>query len=247
MYHQVGPFSGIKTHRATYVNNRQFELQMAFLHRFGYRVVPLSFLSQSEGSLEAIRYSKTVALTFDDGYENFIEYALPVLKRYNFPATVYVLTGMLGQPAQWLAGSGHATPLLMSTDQLKYIQEQGIEIGLHGATHQRLSQCGEEQLKQEIAGAKQELEKALDADVRHFCYPYGDLSLSALQQVKQAGFETATTCIRGAATSDDHPLLLPRKAISLGDSIIGFWAKMHLSNKASANDTTLRSRLLAEI
>ena len=247
MYHQVGPFKGIRTHRATYVNNRCFRRQMAFLHHFGYRVVPLSFLLQGEGAVGEISKAKTVALTFDDGYKNFIDYALPVLQHYKFPATVYVLTKMLGQPAQWLADSGHETPRLMLADELRLIKNQGVEVGLHGATHQRLSLCNEKQLREEISLAKNELEALLEESVQHFCYPYGDLSLNAVKQVSDAGFKTATTCIRGAAVANDHPLLLPRKAVSLGDSLIGFWAKMHLSNTASEADSRLRTQLLSEL
>ena len=247
MYHQVGPFKGIKTHRATYVNNHRFRRQMAFLHHFGYRVVPLSFLLQGEGAVGDVSKSKTVALTFDDGYQNFIEYALPVLQHYNFPAIVYVLTKMLGQPAQWLADSGHETPRLMSADELRFIKNHGVEVGLHGATHQRLSHCDEKQLREEISLSKDELEALLQEPVEHFCYPYGDLSLNAVSQVSDAGFKTATTCIRGLASVSDHPLLLPRKAISLGDSLIGFWAKMHLSNTASQADSRLRTQLLSEL
>lgn len=247
MYHQVGPFTGIKTHRATYVNHHRFRRQMAFLHHFGYRVIPLSALFLAESSLGDVSSPKTVALTFDDGYQNFIEYALPVLQYYKFPATVYVLTKMLGQPAQWLADSGHETPCLMSVDELRLIKKQQIEVGLHGATHQRLSQCDDLQLQQEISVAKDDLQTLLNEPVQHFCYPYGDLSLNAVKQVSNAGFKTATTCIRGAATANDHPLLLPRKAVSLGDSLIGFWAKMHLSNTASEADSRLRAQLLSEL
>ncbi|MEZ5582014.1 MAG: polysaccharide deacetylase family protein [Candidatus Competibacteraceae bacterium] len=88
MYHQVGEFRSPKTHRAGFCHSRQFRAQMAYLKRFGYRVISL------RQALDGLFYGaelpeRAVVLTFDDGYENFHQNAFPVLQKYNFPAISY--------------------------------------------------------------------------------------------------------------------------------------------------------------
>ena len=109
MYHQVGDFPPMPAHRSTYCHYRRFQREMTFLHRFGYRVLSLDQALACLDGEQPIP-PKAVVLTFDDGYENFYEYAWPVLERYRFPAMVYLLSGLLGQPSSWFARDGRATP-----------------------------------------------------------------------------------------------------------------------------------------
>ena len=85
-------------------------------------------------------------------------------------------------------------------------------------------------MEQEVAASKQQLEALLDAEVRHFCYPYGSHDLTALEAVRRAGYRSAVTCQRAAATPAFHPLLLPRKAISYGDNLAGFFWKLAMKD-----------------
>ncbi|HTH44951.1 MAG TPA: polysaccharide deacetylase family protein [Oxalicibacterium sp.] len=229
MYHQVGDFAAMKTHRATYCDHRRFALQMRGLKLGGYQVLSMR---QTVECLQGKRGipPRAVVLTFDDAYENFYQYALPHLQRYGFPATVYAISGMLGKSATWLADDGHAAAPLMSVARLRELQARGIEIGSHSANHIRLGGLSASRVREEVTRSKWALEDVLGTRVDHFCYPYGSHDLHTLQAVAEAGYLSATTCERAPVSWTDDPLALPRKAVAWGDSLLGVWWKMHMKN-----------------
>jgi peptidoglycan/xylan/chitin deacetylase (PgdA/CDA1 family) len=229
MYHQVGDFPAMKTHRATYCDFRRFKRQMAWLKLGGYHVLRMNEALQCLSGKQPLP-ARAVVLTFDDAYENFYEYAFPVLQEHGFPAIVYPISGMLGQSAAWLAADGHATPALMSTARLRQLRAAGIDVGSHSVSHVRLAEQSDERIHEEVTRSKKTLEDALGEPVDHFCYPYGSHDLRAVEAVAAAGYRSATTCERAIATAADDPLTLPRKAIAWGDSLIGVWWKMHFKN-----------------
>mgnify|MGYP003351462914 CR=1 FL=1 len=93
-----------------------------------------------------------------------------------------------------------------------------------------------------ISGQLRQLEDVLGEAVPDFCYPYGDYSLRARDLVQEAGYRTATTCIRGAANLSDNPFELTRKAISYGDNLVGFAFKLH-AKQARKGQAALPDRI----
>jgi len=231
MYHQVGEFAPMREHRANYCDHRRFAAQMAFLKGFGYRVLdPDQVLACVRG--EQPIPSRAVALTFDDGYANFVSHALPVLRHHGFPATVYAVSGRIGGQARWFAqDSGRPVPTLVSAAQLRAIQASGITVGSHTVSHLKLAEATPERQRRELIGSKACLEDLLGEEVKHLCYPYGSFGPDTVRIAAAAGYLSATTCLRGPALPGDHPLVLPRKAISFGDSLIGYFWKLVVKNK----------------
>jgi peptidoglycan/xylan/chitin deacetylase (PgdA/CDA1 family) len=230
MYHQVGNFKNIKAHGATYCRLNRFKTQMWWLKTMGYHVISLDeALSGLRGEVDLPAHS--VVLTFDDGYLNFYDHAFPILQQYDFPATVYVVSGLIGKDASWLEKSHLPLAPLMNTEQLREIHRAGVSIGAHSITHPRLAEISDAEAKDEIEGSKVQLEQLIGADVQHFCYPYGSLNKARLNQVEQAGFKTATSCQRGAWTSEHDLMAIPRKAISYGDDLLGVLWKLHMKHK----------------
>ena len=232
MYHQIGVFRRPKTHRATFCHVRRFKAQMAYLKVFGYQVISLdealrALYSESQGKCRR----HYVVLTFDDGYKNFSDYAYPVLRRYNYPATVFLVSGLVGKRAKWLADDGRFAPDLLDADTILALQDSGITFGSHTMTHPRLTGLDSSTLEREIIESKSSLESLLGREISYFCYPSGLYDQAVVEKVREAGYKAALTCDRGAATSRDDPLLLPRKAISYGDSLIGYFWKLHMKNK----------------
>lgn len=229
MYHQVGDFAPMKTHRATYCDYRRFARQMAWLKYGGYSVISLE---QARSGLagETDLPARPVVLTFDDAYENFYEYAFPVLQKYRFPATIYAIGSMLGKRADWLLADGHEAPALMSPSRLRELIAAGMEIGSHSQSHVRLAECDADRIRDEVSRSKMVLEDAVGERVSHFCYPYGSHDLRVVEAVADAGYLTGTTCERAHATYADDPLTLPRKAVAWGDSLLGVLWKMHMKN-----------------
>lgn len=226
MYHQVGRFAPMRAHRANYCDAGRFARQMALLALGGYTVIDidtaLAFLSGRRPSPPG-----AVVLTFDDGYRNFIDHALPVLRRHGFPAVVYAISERLGTPMRWRDPAPlRAEPPLMTAAELRDIAAAGITIGSHGATHAKLAELTAAEQCRELSDSRAALSDVLGSDVRHLCYPFGSFTAETVRAASDAGYHSATTCLRGAATAADHPLILPRKAISFGDNLIGFWWKL---------------------
>ncbi|MCB2261918.1 MAG: polysaccharide deacetylase family protein [Candidatus Thiosymbion ectosymbiont of Robbea hypermnestra] len=231
MYHQVGEFAPMRKHRANYCDHRRFAGQMAFLKDFGYRVLDLDCVLMCLQGKQVIP-PRAVALTFDDGYVNFVRYALPVLQRHGFPATVYAVSGWVGRWARWLAkGPGRPVPALMSADQLRELRASGMVIGSHTVNHLKLAEATPNRQRRELTDSKAFLEDLLGEEVKHLCYPYGSFDLDVVRAAAANGYLSATTCLRGPAVPGDHPLVLPRKAISFGDNLVGYFWKLAVKNK----------------
>lgn len=238
MYHQVGHFQSMREHRATYCDAGRFRRQMKWLKLSGYNVLSIddSLATLRDNSRE---HERNIVLTFDDAYHNFYEHAFPVLLDLGFTATVYAISSMLGKNADWLAADGHATPKLMTAAQLRELQAYGIDIGSHSAHHLRLAEQKEATIQKEVNDSKAALEDTLGTAVEHFCYPYGSHNETCVRAVKQAGYHSATTCQRAAASADFDPHALPRKAISYGDSLPGYWWKLLSKNEPKSKPVVI--------
>ena len=226
MYHQVGIFSPMRSHRANYCDAGRFRRQMAFLARGGFRILSLD---QALAGLRGERLlpAHGVVLTFDDAYANFLEHALPVLQAHGFPGVVYAISDWLGRRMTWAtAEPGRLEPALMTAAQLRALQAMGITVGSHGATHAKLGELSPDAQRRELSDSRKALQDALGTDVTHLCYPFGSFDRSTVELAGEVGYVSATTCLRGAATPADHPLVLPRKAISFGDNLLGFGWKL---------------------
>jgi peptidoglycan/xylan/chitin deacetylase (PgdA/CDA1 family) len=233
MYHQVGIFPRPKSHRAVYCHLRRFKAQMAYLHFFRYNVLSLSTATAGlfgNGKLP----SHSVVLTFDDGYDNFRKFAFPILQRYDFPATVFLVSDLIGKDARWREKNGRPGTPLMDARAILELRAKNIAFGSHTRTHPRLTHMNPENQRQEIVESKIALEGLLHEKVRYFCYPSGDYDEMVVDLVRRAGYEAALTCDRGAATPDENPFALPRKAVSFGDSLIGFFWKLHMKHKKNS-------------
>lgn len=241
MYHQVGRFAPMRTHRASYCDVDRFRAQMRYLKTIGACVLSMSQALQLLRGARPLP-PRAVVLTFDDGCDNFYEYALPILEQFRYPAILYAIAGMAGGRGEWLAADGHEAPSLMSFARLRELPARGIEVGSHAFHHIRLQNLPAAQLQQELSGSKRKLEDELGRAVPHFCYPYGSHDLNTVEMAAAAGYESGVTCQRGAATCDFDPLALPRKAISYGDNVLGFAWKLHTKDrpKGAAVKRTIR-------
>jgi len=181
----------------------------------GYRGLSMSEL---EPYLLGRRVGKVFGITFDDGYLNNLRHALPVLKRFGFTSTCYVVSGLLGKTNVWDAGQGIAQVPLMDSADLQAWAAAGQEVGSHTQTHANLSLLSDTDLNLEVKGSKAALESIVwqSGGVRHFCYPYGALNADAVDAARVGGYATATTTMRGRIRPDRpiDMLRLPRVLVS---------------------------------
>ncbi len=179
-----------------YVPEQDFERLIGHLSKEGYKSVTVSQLLDSK--LKREEGDKLVALTFDDGYSSFYEKAYPILKKYNYTATVFIITDMVDK-------SNH-----MTWTQLRKIFNEGIEVGSHSETHPYLSKLDSSSLQKQVEGSKQKLEEMLNKKVTDFCYPYGDYNDDVIESVRKAGYRSAVTVHTDISSKKDNLYQLPR-------------------------------------
>lgn len=170
------------------VSPGRFGEQMRHLKRRGLRGVSMRTLLRARAAGDA---ENLVALTFDDGYENFLQDALPVLEKYGFGATLFVLGGMLGEENTW---DERPRMGLLGAEQVREVSRRGVEIGSHGMDHVALAGLPPEQLEREVYESKRVLEGLLEEEVEGFCYPYGSVDRAAVRATPRAGYSYACAC-----------------------------------------------------
>jgi peptidoglycan/xylan/chitin deacetylase (PgdA/CDA1 family) len=223
MYHNIGePPDGAKL-RSLYVRTGAFGRQMWLLKLLGYKGVSMSEVMPY---LRGEKTGKVVAITFDDGYLDTLEHALPVLNTFGFTATCYFVSGRLGQHNDWDAAALNVNKQLMTAGQVKAWQAAGMEVGAHSRTHPRLTQCSDVQLADELAGSKQDLEALIGEPVTQFCYPYGDVDKRVAEATRQAGYDAATTVYRGRARAGDDPMMLKRVLVTGSNMMLHLLLKL---------------------
>ncbi|TQQ80252.1 polysaccharide deacetylase family protein [Halonotius roseus] len=154
--------------------------------------------------------SKQVALTFDDGFKDFIRNVVPILHEYDAPATVFVVAETLDDPS-FTHMSGTENEYLSQQDIERLVDDDLVTIGNHTRTHPFLSECSEDELHDEIIGAKERLEGLFGIDVTQFSYPANDVSDRAAGIVRDS-HEIGLTRRgnREFVDPDGNPALVPR-------------------------------------
>ncbi len=216
MYHQIdhAPPAGSAL-RGLVVAPQTFFLHMAAMRLLGYRGLSMSDLMPY---LLGQKTGKVFGITFDDGYANNLRHAAPVLKRFGFSSTCYVVPSLCGKTNQWDMGNGVAQVPLMNQQEMQAWVDAGQELGSHTLTHARLTDATQARKQAEIADSR----RAIDALVPqpqgtcHFCYPYGAFDAEVVAMVRQSGYATATTTIRGrfAVGAQTDLFLVPRVLVS---------------------------------
>lgn len=227
MYHHIGIPPRNAALKGLYVTQRMFRFQMWYLKTAGFRVVSMDDII---AFMDGKRTNKRlVALTFDDGFQDFYENAYPVLKKYGYPSTVFLVSDLIGRHNLWDCERLNVKKTLMGWDAIMELKGQGVTFGSHTKTHPFLTKLSAEDLYDEIQNSKTELERKLGAPVRFFCYPYGDYNKKIAGLVKQAGYAGGLTTKRGLACGKDEHLEIPRSIIRLTTNPLLFMYKLHSS------------------
>jgi peptidoglycan/xylan/chitin deacetylase (PgdA/CDA1 family) len=184
---------------------------MLLLRLLGYQGLSMS---AAMPYLRGEKQGRIAVITFDDGYVDTLEDALPILLKHGFSATCYVISRRTGHYNEWDAASLNVRKSLMNDEQIRAWHAAGMEVGAHSRTHPRLTSCNDTELQDEIAGSKTDLETLLGQPVTQFCYPYGDLDERVVAATRQAGYEASTTVQRGRAQAGNDPMLFRRVLVS---------------------------------
>ena len=181
MYHNV---AFTDEYRANTVSPQHFGQQMAYLKDHGFRVLSFEELVQLTKTGQTLP-RKSVVITFDDGYADNYEYAYGILRKYGYPAIIFVPTDLMN-------AEGYLT-----WEQLKEMAGNGIAIGSHTRRHTYLPDLSPAEQRDEIFGSKQIIEQNLGVPADYFSYPVGGFSAAIKQLLKEAGYQGAVATNRG--------------------------------------------------
>lgn len=270
-YHRVLPEQDV--FRQGDISRNDFEWQMEILKDY-FNVLPLSeaMMRFGKGNLP----SRCVCITFDDGYADNYEVALPILKKWGLPATIFVAVGFLDGGRMWndtviesicrtkgsmldlreiglgsysicslkdricaidkllnklkylpiderankvekvaeIVGEALPTDLMLTTEQLKKLYEEGVEVGAHTVNHPILSQMSDKMAEQEVLESRDRLRDILDVEITSFAYPNGhpdtDYNASHIKILKNAGFKISVSTVPGSVGVGTDFFQLPR-------------------------------------
>ena len=202
MYHRIAPPSE-RGHdlRDLVLDPRRFEAQLAALRAHGWRTITSGELAAAIDTREPVP-GKTFVITIDDGHADGYTHALPILARYGFVATFFVITGRIDRPG-WLTWA-----------ELGEMQAAGMEIGNHTVSHVSEAGYSRAQTDAQVAGAQSAISTHLGAIPISFAYPYGRTPVNLIASLRAAGIKVAFTTAGGATETRRTAYLLPRLRVS---------------------------------
>jgi len=219
MYHAFGKLGESASRYVLPV--QRFERQMALLKRLHYRVLSLEdyLRYRAEGCLPPTR---SIVITVDDGYLDNYAVAYPILRRYGFPATIFLVSGNVGDANRWdKQGLLRGRPLMAWT-QIQEMAQGSMTFGAHTQTHPMLTTVTADRAYAEIDGSRTDLAQALDRSIQLFSYPHGQYDATACSIVEQAGYSCACTTRAGLNSPSTPKFELRRTEVRGTDSLLRF-------------------------
>lgn len=240
MYHRVGTVRDAS--EETYcVTPARFADQMKALANNGYRAVAVDdFLSWMSGGCDLQEGS--FVLTFDDGFLGVFEYAAPVLNELQWPATVFLVSALIGKQDKWMHhNSPDATTYpLLDRQHIMALTQQGFSFHSHSRRHADLSQLTVPELEDEIAGSRRELEAVLGNPPNFLAYPYGRFNDSVIECAHRAGYRAGFSVLSGFNRAGADPFHIRRLDVFGTDTPTMLLRKIRLGRNDGGWMTGLR-------
>ncbi len=223
MYHGVSPQRG-RRFREFVTSPEAFEAQMIYLAEQRFRVCGVSEFV--EGRAESSG-GPALGLTFDDAFQELLTFAVPVLRRLGFRATVYVPTAFIGSSSRWLERAGESNRPLLGGDELRELAANGIELGAHSHTHPALDVLTVAEARAEVETSKEVLEDVIGLPVHTFAYPFGYESPAVRALVADAGYSSACRVNYSLSTVEEDVYGLSRLPVAGDLSLEAFGELVH--------------------
>lgn len=224
MYHRVTP----EPHPAFFkycVTPKAFANQMRFLSIAKYTPVDFNdILSFRDGNTKLPE--RPIVITFDDGFQDIAEHAVPTLSERGFKAVIYFVTAFAGKKSSWVLPLRGVEFPLMDWCTINGLERKGIQCGAHSATHPKLTGISSSDCRAELLNSRLELENRLGHEVRHLSYPFGLFNREVRDIAEETGYYTACSTRIGVSSLKDDLLTLPRVPIIGQDSLFDFIFKL---------------------
>lgn len=214
MYHEISASPDTAFGRLA-VTPQAFETQLESLVKNGFTTFTASAIAAALATGTPLP-ERAVALTFDDGFADFHERVLPLLRQHGCTATLFVTTGWIADVGRRAAGRRPGRMLTWS--QIVEAAADGIEIGAHSHGHPELDQLGRKELRAELTVSKRLLEDALGTSVTGLAYPFGYSNAAVRHAALEAGYAYACAVGNAMASPQHGPLALPRLTVKASTS-----------------------------
>ena len=195
MYHRIAIPPKRSLVPGHYVSPNKFRSHLRFIEKAGYQTITTSDLLSGLNNPELLP-DKPIVLTFDDGYKNFANDAVPEMQRRGMTATVFMVSGQIGGHNEWDEKLGDCHEVLMTAEQLIACHQAGFEVGSHTINHAHLTNISLEQAESELRESKERLSSVLNSEINSFCYPYGEEN-PAIQELAARFYQSACSTKRG--------------------------------------------------
>ncbi len=178
------------------VSPKKFLEQMKYLRKLGYNSISFNQIYKEN--------NKPIIITFDDGYKDNLINALPILKKYNFISTCFVVSDFIGKSNRWdeKKRGYFYKELLTKHDLLEWLRH-GMFIGSHGKSHKSLTKLDEEQIRIEISNSKNEIQDYFGTNIDTFSYPFGQINKYSADTVKEI-YNFGVTTVRSRFNTIKH-------------------------------------------
>lgn len=211
-YHQINN----KDQNALTLSATEFEAQMHYLYNEGYTTISPDQLA------DYIQYGKSlppnpILITLDDGYEDNYQVAYPILQKYHFTATIFIITDFVGKYGRYL-----------TWEQIKQMSDNGLTFEDHTLSHIVLTKASDEEVRAQLVQSKKALEWHLGKKIEYLAYPGGEYDQRVIQMTKEAGYRAAFTVNFGRDMENSTLYTLNRIPIFGGEihTFLRFWLRL---------------------
>lgn len=225
MYHRVINKSENEGIHGTYIYENIFREHMKYLKDNNFSVITFEDLNNIGWRNRFDKNKKYIIITFDDGYVDNYELAFPILKEFNFKATIF----LMGESTynEWdVKADGEKSFPLMPVEMIKEMQDYGIEFGAHTFNHPKLNKLSNDEIKYQIVDVKKPLEEKIGREIITFAYPYGILNDYAKKMVEEAGYTFGVATDSGSVCLSDDLYQIRRIAIFPNTNLFSFKRKV---------------------
>lgn len=195
-----------------------FSNQMGYLYKKGYRVISLDEIADYVDNSSKKRLSKILVITFDDGYKSICKFAMPILQKFDFTASVFLPTKYIGKYSEW---TNPSSPLL-TWNEILTMEKNGILFGSHGHSHRDLTVLTEEQVRKELEISKRILEEKLKRPVAYIAYPFSKSNGIIEKLALKCGYKTSFSAISVDRRMPKDRFVVLRRSVIKKDNMLAF-------------------------
>jgi len=203
---------------------------MKILKLHGFNSINLDQLEEHRNGNAPLPH-RPIIITFDDCFQESVDYAVPILEANSYTAVFYVPTGYIGGKSGWLMPELGIEFPIIDWNTIKRLDSNGHHVGSHTVSHPHLTNISADECYKQLRGSREALENKLGHEVVHLAYPHGDFDERVRSIAAETGYRSACSCVDGLAGLEDDPLVLPRVYIKGQDSILDFFFKLHTAKK----------------